>query len=161
MLEAAIEASIRRPTFLVASSALLVFAGLVAGCGKSKVDQCNAFIERANASQTVVAAVHLDSEDPAAIEAAAAKVDVEAKGVADVKLEDAKLVELKTKYSASLTAFAKTARDLAAIVKASKDAKGAAGLDDRLKKLEADAEKAEKDESKVVDEVNVYCTGSK
>ena len=145
-----------RLTLAIATALLLA-----TGCGKSKVDQCNAFIERANSSQTVVSSVHLDGDDPAPIEAAAAKVDAESKGVSDVKLEDPKLVDMKTRYAASLTAFAKTTRELAGLMKAAKDPKLAADLEGRLKKLEEQATAAEKDEAKIVDEVNVYCTGSK
>ncbi len=52
-------------------------------------------------------------------------------------------------------------QDFAALMKAAKDPKLAAGLEGRLKKLEEQATAAEKDEAKIVDEVNVYCTGSK
>lgn len=131
-----------------AAFALLLLA---TGCGKSKVDQCNAFVEKANAGQTVLNGLDLATEDGKKLEDAASKVDAEAKAVGGVELKDAKLIELRDKYAANLTKLAGNVRSLAKLYvgKASPE---------EAKKVEADAEKIEKDESKLVDEVNTYCS---
>lgn len=138
---------------LSASFVLLALAS--AGCGKSKVDQCNSFIERANASQSVMSKLHLDGEDPKQLEADAAKVDGEAKGVGGVELKDAKLVGFRDQYTANLTKLAANIRSFA---KLQTDAKAGKASEAELKKLEADDQKIEADESKLIDEINKYCS---
>ena len=51
--------------------------------------------------------------------------------------------------------------DLAALQKDAKDPAKAAALEAQTKAIDAEADKVEKQESDVVDQVNVYCTGSK
>lgn len=132
----------------------------VVACGKSKVDQCNAFIEQANASQTTIAALNLESEDPAVLEAAAVKIEGDAKKVDAVELKDEKLVGFKTDYVKNLNGLGKTARDLAGIQKDAKDPAKAAAVEAKAKTVVADAEKMEKDESKLVDDINKYCSAN-
>jgi hypothetical protein len=141
------------------AAAALVTLPLFA-CGKGKVDQCNDFIGVANTSQTVISSLALDSDDPAKLEAEAAKIDGEAKKVSAVDLKDEKLAAFRNDYAANLTKLAKNVRDLGALAKNAKDP-NAKGLEAQLKKLEADGKVLEDNESKVVDQVNVYCTGSK
>ncbi|HKQ68482.1 MAG TPA: hypothetical protein VJT73_04045 [Polyangiaceae bacterium] len=139
-----------------------VFAlSLLPGCGKSKIDQCNAFIERANQSQNVINALKLDSDDPKELEQGAAKVESEAKTLAAVELKDEKLVGFRTDYSGSLNSLAKIVHDLATAQKDSKDPSKAKAVEAQSKKLEADADKLGKAESILIDQINVYCTGSK
>ena len=52
-------------------------------------------------------------------------------------------------------------RNLAALQKDAKDPAKAAALEAQTKAIDAEADKVEKQESDVVDQVNVYCTGSK
>lgn len=134
-------------------------ASLVA-CGPSKVDQCNAFIDKANAAQTTITGLNLDSEDPATLEKAAAKIEGDAKAVEAVALKDEKLIAFKGDYAKSLNSLAKTVRDLAGLQKDAKDPAKAAGVEAKAKTITADAEKIEKDESKLVDDINKYCSGS-
>jgi hypothetical protein len=142
-------------------SLCIVFAAAsLVACGKSKVDQCNAFIEQANASQTTIAALNFESEDPKALETAAAKVEADAKKVEAVELKDEKLAGFKTNYVKNLNALAKTARDLGGIQKDAKDPAKAAAVEAKVKTVVADAEKLEKDESKLVDEINAYCSAN-
>jgi hypothetical protein len=134
-------------------------ASLVA-CGKSKVDQCNAFIEQANAAQTTISALNLESEDPATLETAAGKVEADAKKVDAVELKDEKLVGFKTSYVKNLNSLAKTARDLAGIHKDAKDPAKAAAVEAKANTVVAEAEKLEKDEGKLVDDINAYCSAN-
>lgn len=137
--------------------ALALSSFALGGCGKSKVDQCNAFIERANKGQTVISSLSLDSEDSKKLEGDAAKIDAEAKAVGAVELKDAKLVGFRDQYSSNLTKLAGNVRDLA---KLQAEAKAGKPSETQLKKIESDADKIEKDESKLVNDINAYCSGS-
>jgi len=129
-------------------------------CGKSKIDQCNAFIEQANASQTTISALNFESEDPATLEAAAGKIEADAKKVEAVELKDEKLAGFKTSYVKNLNSLAKTSRDLAGVHKDAKDPAKASAVEAKVKTVVADAEKLEKDESKLVDDINAYCSAN-
>lgn len=138
-----------------------VLALAAVGCGKSKVDQCNAFIERANKAQTVLSGLSYDGDDPAKFEKEAATIEAEAKAVGEVNVADEKLVSLRNEYGASLGKLAKVTRDIAAVAKDAKVPAKAASVEAQMKKLELEADKLEKDESKLVDQVNAYCSGEK
>ena len=136
-----------------AASALAL--ATLAGC-KGKVDQCNAFIDRANQSQTVVGAMHFDSEDAATLEGDATKIEAEAKAVEGVSLKDDKLVGFQKAYAKNLGDLAKNVRDLA---KLNADLKaGSKSVEAQAKKLEADADQVEKDSGRLIDEINKYCS---
>lgn len=139
--------------------AVLATSSLVA-CGKSKIDQCNAFIEQANASQTTISSLNLETDDPTKLEAAAVKIEGDAKKVDAVELKDEKLAGFKTSYVKNLNSLAKTARDLGGVQKDAKDPAKADAVEAKVKTVVADAEKLEKDESKLVDDINAYCSAN-
>lgn len=134
-------------------------ASLVA-CGKSKIDQCNAFIEQANASQTAVSGLDAAADDATKLEAAATKIEEAAKKVDTVELKDEKLVGFKGNYVKNLNALAKTAKDLAGIQKDAKDPAKGAAAETKLKTVLADAEKLEKDDDKLINDINAYCSAN-
>lgn len=140
----------------VATAAL----GLVA-CGKGKAEQCNSFVDRANQAQTVINGLKLDSEDAAQLEKDAVSVDAEAKAFGALELKDEKLVGYRSAYAATLVSLGKIMHDLAALQRDSKEPSKAEGLEAQVKKIDAEADKVTKSESDLVDQVNVYCTGSK
>lgn len=128
---------------------------LAVGC-KGKVDQCNAFIDRANQAQTVIARLTLDSDDANLLDGEADKVDAEAKAVGAVELKDAKLAKLRADYVANLGALGRNVRALSKLHAAAKaDDVTTAG---RAKSLEADAMKVEKESTRVVEEINAFCS---
>lgn len=146
------------------TSSLVVFAVasfVLPACGKSKAEQCNAFVDRATQSQTMINALKLDSEDAAVLEKGAASAEAEAKAFGALELKDEKLVGYRTTYAATLASLGKIMHDLAALQKDAKDPAKAASLEAESKKIEEEASKVEKAESDVVDQVNLYCTGSK
>ena len=50
-------------------------ASCFVGCGKSKIAQCNSFIDRANQSQTAINALSFESDDPNVLEKGAVTVE--------------------------------------------------------------------------------------
>lgn len=141
---------------IVAALALPLLA-----CGKSKVAQCNAFVDAAHGAQTVINDLNLESEDPSAIEAEAAKIDAEAKKLESLELKDEKLAGYRNDYATALTKLANNVRDLGKLQKDAQDPAKADTLMAQLTKLQADGKAIEAEEAKIVDEVNTYCTGSK
>jgi hypothetical protein len=138
-----------------------VAALALSGCGKSKAEQCNAFVDRATQSQKIINDLKLDSEDAAVLEKGAASAEAEAKAFETLELKDEKLIGYRASYAATLASLGKIMRELATLQKNAKDPAKAAELEAESKKIEEEANKVEKSESDVVDEVNVYCTGSK
>ncbi len=139
----------------------LALALLSTACGKSKVEQCNAFIDRATQAQKVVNSLKLESEDPAELEKGAVAIETESKALGSLELKDEKLVGFRGTYASTLDALGKIMRDLAVLAKDSKDPAKADTLEAETKKINAEADKVEKQESEVVDQVNLYCSGSK
>lgn len=135
----------------------LVALGTTTAC-KGKVEQCNAFIERANQSQTTIGAMKFESEDAAQLDGDATKIEAEAKAVEGVKLKDEKLVALQQSYGKNLNDLAKNVRDLAKLHAALKA--GKPDVEAQAKKLEADADKVGKDSDKLIDDINKYCSGN-
>jgi hypothetical protein len=136
--------------------ALALAAFATTGC-RGKVEQCNAFIQRANESQKTIEAMRFESEEAAQLEGDAAKIEAEGKAVEGVKLKDDKLVTLQKAYGKNLGDLAKNVRDLAKLHAALKA--GKTDLDPQTKKLEADAEKVSKDSDRLIDDINKYCSG--
>jgi hypothetical protein len=132
-------------------SALALGVALVAvgGC-RTKTDQCNAFIEQANAAEKTIETVE-GFGNAEKLQADAAKIDGHARGVESVKLDDARLKELQGKYVANLGLYSKNLRATAA----------ASGDGAKLEALEKEDEQIQRDGSKLIDDINVYCTGSK
>lgn len=141
---------------LLASSLLLLPA-----CGKSKLEQCNAFVDRATQAQNVVNGLKLDSENVVELEKGASAIEAEAKAFSALELKDEKLVGYRAAYAGTLEQLAKILHDLSALQKDTKDPSKADSLEAETKKIDAEADKVEKSESDVVDQVNQYCTGSK
>jgi DNA repair ATPase RecN len=124
---------------------------------KGKVEQCNAFIDRANQAQTAIGAMKFESEEAAQLDSDAAKIETEAKAVEGVKLKDDKLLAFQKSYGKNLTDLAKNVRDLAKLHAALKA--GKTDVEAQAKKLEADADKVGKDSDKLIDDINKYCSG--
>jgi hypothetical protein len=139
--------------------ATAVCAFTLVGCGPSKVDQCNAVIERGTKAQAVMSSLHFESGDPAAIEQDAVKLDAESKAMAAVDIKDEKLIGMRNDYGANLAKLAKITRDVATAYKDAKDPAKAAAVQATLPKLAHEAEAIEKTESGLVDQVNGYCSG--
>lgn len=142
----------------VALAALPLFVAVLPACGKGKIEQCNAFIDRANAAQNTINALKLDSDDSKKLEAEAAKIEGEAKAVKGVDLKDEKLVKFRDDYAASLTKLAGNVKELAKLHSDAKSPDKQAAVEASAKKLEADADKIEKEESKLVADINSYCS---
>ena len=138
------------PSFARAAVTVLLALPLVA-CGKNgKVDQCNAFIDRANISQAVVELLKFDG-DAQQLEEEAKKVDNEVQWVKGVALTDATLVKFRADYAANLERLAASIRELAKAH--GSDEKTA----DLLKKIADGADSPLQAQSKLVDDVNGYC----
>jgi len=140
---------------------LVVLSAVMPACGLSKVEQCNSFVDRATQSQKVINGLKLESEDVAELEKGAAAIEAEAKAFESLQLKDEKLVGFRAAYGATLGSLGKIMRDLATLQKDAKDPAKAAALEAQTKAIDAEADKVEKQESDVVDQVNTYCTGSK
>ena len=130
-------------------------------CGKSKAEQCNSFVDRATQAQKVVNGLKLDSEDSAELEKGAAAIETEAKAFGALELKDEKLIGFRASYASTLDSLGKIMHELSALQKDAKDPAKADALEAQTKKIDAEADKVEKSESDVVDQVNMYCTGSK
>ena len=137
------------------------FCALLPACGKSKAEQCNSFVDRATQAQKVVNSLKLDSEDAAELEKGAASIEAEAKAFGSLELKDEKLIGFRTSYAATLDSLGKIMHELSALQKDAKDPAKVDALEAQTKKIDAEADKVEKSESDVVDQVNMYCTGSK
>jgi hypothetical protein len=141
-------------------SVLLLSLSLTA-CGKSKIQQCNDFIDRATKAQTAVNALNLASDDRKELEKGAAAIDAEAKSFATFEVKDEKLVGFRSAYSGTLAEMSKIVGNLAAAqAEAAEPAKAEAAAV-KVKSMVASAEALEKSESSLVDQINQYCSGSK
>ncbi len=142
-------------------TSLVVLPLTLAACGKSKVEQCNALIDHAGKAQAAVNALNLDSDDPKVLQDGGAKVESAAKDFATVELKDEKLVGFRNSYGEILTGLSKIVSDLGAATAESKDEAKAEAAATKTKKLVEDANALEKKESTLVDEINMYCSGTK
>lgn len=142
-------------------SASLLLALSVSACGKSKVEQCNAFIDRATKAQSAVNGLNLSSDDQKELEKGAAAIDGEAKAFATVEVKDEKLAGFRDAYGKILSDLGKILTDLASAQADAADASKAEAAAAKVKTLVASAEALEKSESNLVDEINQYCSGSK
>jgi hypothetical protein len=148
-----------KPSILVTS--LVVLPLSLVACGKSKVEQCNAFIDQAGKAQAAVNALNLDSEDPKVLQQGGQSIDQAAKSFSAVELKDEKLVAFRGAYSEILTGLSRVISDLASATAEAGDAAKAEAAAAKTKKLVDDANALEKRESTLVDEINVYCSGTK
>jgi hypothetical protein len=140
---------------------LVVLPLSLAACGKSKVEQCNSLVDHAGKAQSAVGALSLDSDDPKVLQDGAAKVEAAAKAFTAVELKDEKLVGFRNSYGELLTSLSKIVTDVAAATTEAKDPAKADAAAAKTKKLVDDANALTKKESSLVDEINVYCSGSK
>jgi hypothetical protein len=137
------------PWFARAAVTVLL-APMLIGCEKSgRVDQCNAFVERANVSQAVVEILKFDG-DAQQLEEEAKKVDSEVQWVNGVELTDATLMKFRADYAANLQRLAASIRDLAKL-------RGSYEKADLLKKIADGADSPLAAQSKLVHEINSYC----
>jgi len=139
---------------------LSVCFGLTA-CGKSKVEQCNAFIDRAGKAQGTVNGLNLNSEDRNELDKGAAAIETEAKAFGTLELKDEKLVGFRDAYGKILADLGKIIADLGAAQAEASDASKAAAAATKVKGLMESADALEKSESTLVDQINMYCSGTK
>lgn len=144
---------------LVPASLLLCLS--LSACGKSKVEQCNAFIDRASKAQSAVNGLNLGTDDKKELEKGAAAIDAEAKAFASVEVKDEKLAGFRDSYGKILSDLGKILSDLASAQAEAADASKAEAAAAKVKTLVASAETLEKSESSLVDQINQYCTGTK
>lgn len=142
-------------------SSLVVLPLALVACGKSKVEQCNSLIDHAGKAQAAVNALNLDSDDPKVLQDGGAKVEAAAKAFTTVELKDEKLVGFRNSYGEILSGLSKIVSDLGAAEAEGKDAAKAEAAAAKTKKLVDDANALEKKESALVDEINMYCSGTK
>ncbi len=142
-------------------SAVALLCVALSACGKSKVEQCNAFIDRATKAQSAVNGLNLASDDKKELEKGAAAIEVEAKAFASVEVKDEKLAGFRDAYGKILSDLGKILSDLAVAQAEAADASKAEAAATKVKTLVSSAEALEKSESSLVDQINQYCTGSK
>jgi hypothetical protein len=143
------------------ATSLVVLPLTLAACGKSKVEQCNAFIDQAGKAQAAVNALNLDSDDPKVLQKSGESIDAAAKAFTAVEVKDEKLLGYRTAYAEILTGFSKVISELGAAQGEAADEAKAEAAATKTKKLVDDANALEKKESALVDEINVYCSGTK
>jgi hypothetical protein len=133
----------------------------VSACGKSKVEQCNAFIDRATKAQNAVNGLNLATDDKKELEKGASAIEVEAKAFSAVEVKDEKLAGFRDAYGKILADLGKILSDLATAQADAADASKAEAAATKVKTLVASAEALEKSESSLVDQINQYCSGTK
>lgn len=141
-------------------SAILLLCLALAACGKNKIEQCNAFIDRATKAQTVINALNLASEDQKELEKDAATIDAEAKGFGSFEVHDEKLIGFRAAYAGTLSEMGKIMANLAAAQAQASDPAQSEAAATKIKALVQQAEALEKSESTLVDQINLYCTGT-
>lgn len=139
---------------------LILLSMSVAGCGLSKVEQCNSFVDGATKAQTAVAALKLDSDDPEVLKKSGADIEAAATALGTLELKDEKLVGFHKSYTELLTSMGKIVTDLSSVASDSKDEAKAEAATTKANQLIESANALEKKESDLVDEINKYCTGS-
>jgi len=139
--------------------AILLLTVSLSACGKSKIEQCNAFIDRAGKAQAAISALNLASEDRKELEKGAATIDAEAKAFATLELKDEKLIGFRAAYANTLSETGKIMSNLAAAQAEAGDPAKAEAAAAKAKSLVASAEALEKSESTLVDQINGYCGG--
>lgn len=126
------------------------------GC-KGKVEQCNAFIERANQSQAELERLPLVVDDSAKIQADAAKIEAEARAIGAIPLKDDKLAKLRDEYAGTLVKLARSVREIGRPLGETKPP----SLQAQAKQLQADVQKIEQEQIRLVGEINLYCSGAR
>ena len=78
---------------------------LCAGCGKSKIDQCNAFIDEGNKSQNAFVAIEAAMLNPESFKKRTDLIDASMKTLKAIELPDAKLAGMRDRYVEGLQGF--------------------------------------------------------
>lgn len=132
----------------------------LAACGPSKVQQCNAFVEKANKIQAQMDKVSAMAK-PAEIEKFASDLEAQSQDLLKLDLKDEKLAGFRKDYSEALGRVAKLLKDKASIEKQLEGADEAKlkDLQAKDKAVEEGFDKEIKGESKLVDDINKYCQG--
>lgn len=125
---------------------VLLFA---TGC-KGKVDQCNAFVDEANAGQNTYVGLEAAVGNADALAKRADALDASAKKLRAIKLSDDKLVDMRDRYASLTDNYAVGLRKLVAAPK--DDPAGALGIE---RDLDGVADK----QQKLIVEINGYCGG--
>lgn len=139
----------RPPVALRGGVALALLLALSAGC-KGKVDQCNAFVDEANAGQSSYIGLEAVVGNPDALTKRADALDASAKRLRAITLSDAKLVDLRDRYASATDGYSAGLKKLAAAPKDDPSASLAVEQD-----LDVVADK----QQKLIQEINGYCGG--
>jgi hypothetical protein len=119
-------------------------------CTDAKTEQCNELIGRANLSQTVIKGITVGGDGEGLVEAAK-KIDNEVDWVKGAKVTDPTLVKFRDEYAGDLE---KTAAALRALAQLGGDLQS-----DAAKKIVDDSDQIDKAQSKLVADINAYCSG--
>ena len=129
-----------------------IVALLCAGCGKSKIDQCNAFIDEGNKSQSAFVAIEAAMLNAESFKKRTDQIDGSVKAIKAIELPDEKLSGMRDRYIEGLSSFSTT---LSKVMAMAKDPSKATDVEKLEKEIETISEK----ESKLIDEINNYCGG--
>lgn len=132
---------------LTAAITLGVFA---ASACKGRVDQCNAFVDEANAGQSSYVGLEAAVGNPDALAKRADALEGSAKRLRDIPLADEKLVGMRDRY---VTLTDQYVIGLRKLVTAPKDDSAAAFAIEQ--ELDVTADK----QQKLIQEINGYCAG--
>ncbi len=135
---------------------LMLTALPLSACGMGKVAECNSFIEAANGAQEAMRKATSKvqaSDNPADIESVAQAMEKAGKDITAIELKDDKLKAYQKDYKEMLDKGAKACRDMVGAAK-SKNL-GA------MKKAQTDLGAIGPQETKIVGDINGYCSGGK
>jgi predicted nucleic acid-binding Zn-ribbon protein len=135
---------------------LALIALPLGGCGMGKIAECNKFIEAANGAQEAMRKATSKvqaSDDPGDIESVAQAMEKAGKDIVAVDVKDEKLRGYQKDYKDMLDKGAKACREMVAAAKTKN--LGA------MKKAQTDLGAVGPQETKIVGDINGYCTGGK
>lgn len=139
------------------TTVLLMLAALpLGGCGMGKIAECNKFIEAANGAQEAMRKATSKvqaSDDPANIESVAQAMDKAGKDITAVPLKDDKLKSYQRDYKDMLDKGAKACREMVAASRSKNLG--------TMKKAQRDLGAIGPQETKIVGDINGYCSGGK
>jgi hypothetical protein len=130
-------------------AALMTAAALLTGC-KGKIEQCNAFIDEANASQNAFTALGAAMLNKDVLAGRVKTIKESVDKVKAVELKDEKLKDFQGRWAEGLESMANGLDDMTKLDKT----KDIDKLQELSKTFESEAEKM----GKLIDEVNTYCT---
>lgn len=128
---------------------VVVLVALSTAC-KGKVDQCNAFVDEANAGQNSYVGLEAAVGNPDALAKRADALDASAKKLRAITLSDDKLVDMRDRYASLTDGYSAGLRKLVAVPK--DDSAGALAIE---QDLDGVADK----QQKLIVEINGYCGG--